>query len=98
MSRNKLSPVRPSDETRDSLENEVLAQREERIQHRKERLTNLERLNLIIDFIKTNNQPEGYTIREIKDKEGNEKYIVRKNKKLNINNNENVVSPEQQPE
>ena len=44
------------------------------------RLTNLERLNLIIDFIKTNNQPEGYTIREIKDKEGNEKYIVRKNK------------------
>lgn len=45
------------------------------------RLTNLERLNLIIDFIKTNNQPEGYTIREIKDKEGNEKYIVRKNKK-----------------
>ena len=63
------------------------------------RLTNLERLNLIIDFIKTNNQPEGYTIREIKDKEGNEKYIVRKNKKLNINNNENVVlSPEQQPE
>ena len=63
------------------------------------RLTNLERLNLIIDFIKTNNQPEGYTIREIKDKEGNEKYIVRKNnKKLNINNNENVISPEQQPE
>lgn len=62
------------------------------------RLTNLERLNLIIDFIKTNNQPEGYTIREIKDKEGNEKYIVRKNKKLNINNNENVVSTEQQPE
>ena len=63
-----------------------------------ERLTNLERLNLIIDFIKTNNQPEGYTIREIKDKEGNEKYIVRKNKKLTINNNENVISPEQQPE
>ena len=63
-----------------------------------QRLTNLERLNLIIDFIKTNNQPEGYTIREIKDKEGNEKYIVRKNKKLNINNNENVVSTEQQPE
>ena len=62
------------------------------------RLTNLERLNLIIDFIKTNNQPEGYTIREIKDKEGNEKYIVRKNKKLNINNNENVVSTEQQHE
>ena len=62
------------------------------------RVTNLERLNLIIDFIKTNNQPEGYTIREIKDKEGNEKYIVRKNKKLNINNNENVISPEQQPE
>lgn len=62
------------------------------------RLTNLERLNLIIDFIKTNNQPEGYTIREIKDKEGNEKYIVRKNKKLNINNNENVISTEQQPE
>ena len=62
------------------------------------RLTNLERLNLIIDFIKTNYQPEGYTIREIKDKEGNEKYIVRKNKKLNINNNENVISPEQQPE
>ena len=62
------------------------------------RLTNLERLNLIIDFIETNNQPEGYTIREIKDKEGNEKYIVRKNKKLNINNNENVVSTEQQPE
>ena len=62
------------------------------------RLTNLERLNLIIYFIKTNNQPEGYTIREIKDKEGNEKYIVRKNKKLNINNNENVVSTEQQPE
>ena len=62
------------------------------------RLTNLERLNLIVDFIKTNNQPEGYTIREIKDKEGNEKYIVRKNKELNINNNENVVSPEQQPE
>ena len=62
------------------------------------RLTNQQRLNLIIDFIKTNNQPEGYTIREIKDKEGNEKYIVRKNKKLNINNNENVVSTEQQPE
>ena len=62
------------------------------------RLTNLERLNLIIDFIKTNNQPEEYTIREIKDKEGNEKYIVRKNKELNINNNENVVSTEQQPE
>ena len=62
------------------------------------RLTNLERLNLIIDFIKTNNQPEGYTIKEIKDKEGNERYIVRKNKKLNINNNENVVSTEQQPE
>lgn len=44
------------------------------------RLTNQERLNLIIDFIKTNNQPEGYTIREIKDKDGNEKYIVRRNK------------------
>ena len=62
------------------------------------RITNQERLNLIIDFIKTNNQPEGYTIREIKDKDGNEKYIVRKNKKLNINNNENVISSEQQPE
>ena len=62
------------------------------------RLTNQERLNLIIDFIKTNNQPEGYTIREIKDKDGNEKYIVRKNKKLNIINNENVISSEQQPE
>lgn len=62
------------------------------------RITNQQRLNLIIDFIKTNNQPEGYTIREIKDKDGNEKYIVRKNKKLNIINNENVISSEQQPE